>query len=182
MKEYRNFILISNEKNVITSSFANCSSEVNYKVYNRAFPEKKGFNNYVDILKILNKHLAQIAKWKEDNTALSVYYILIPSKLCKIIKDKLFKTWLDSGERVNGLKIPKEELVQWKLFNTLYKYVFADICFKPNNVYSKNNVNKNYKHVIFTINVVDKMHNYLNQLKEQNEIKAIDDLLKYRNI
>ena len=59
---------------------------MNYKVYNRTFPEKKGFNNYVDTLKILNKHLAQIVKWKKDNTALSVYYILIPSKLCKIIK------------------------------------------------------------------------------------------------
>ena len=75
MKEYRNFILINNDKNMITASFANCSSEVNYKVYDRAFQEKKGFTNYTDIIKILNKHLAQISKWKEENKALSVYYI-----------------------------------------------------------------------------------------------------------
>jgi hypothetical protein len=182
MKDYRNFILINNDKNIIASSFANCSSEVNYKVHERAFPDKKGFNNYTDILKILNKHLAQIIQWKEDDTALSIYYVLIPSKLCKIIKDKLFKKWLDTGERVNGLKISKEELAQWEVFNILYKHVFADICFKPNNAYNKNNANKNYKHVIFTINVVDKMHNYLDQLEERNKIKTIDDLLKYNNI
>lgn len=177
MKEYRNFILINNDKNMITASFANCSSEVNYKVYDRAFQEKKGFTNYTDIIKILNKHLAQISKWKEENKALSVYYILIPPKLCKIIKDKLYKNWLDTGERINKIKISKEELVQWEIFNTLYRHVFADICFKPNNIYSSKN-NKNYRHIIFTNEVVDKMYNYLNQLEDRDKAKTISDLLK----
>ena len=183
MKEYRNFILISNKTNIVTASFANCTSEVNYKTYARTFPDKKDFINHIDTLRILNKHLAQILKWKEDNTALSVYYILIPPKLCKIIKDKLYKTWLETGKRNSGLKLEQEELDQWELFNVLYKHVFADICFKPNNVYnSKNNINKSYKHVVFTSNTVDKMYNYLNKLEERNSVKTIEDLVKNRNI
>ena len=179
MKDYRNFIIINNKNNIVTSSFANCASEVDYKVYNRKYPEKKDFNNYIDVLKILNKHLAQIIKWKEDDNALSVYYILIPSKLCKIIKDKLYKNWIETGKRNNGLKLKNEELEQWKLFNTLYKHVFADICFKPNNVYNSKNANRSYKHVVFTSDVVDKMYKYLDKLEEQNAIKTIDDLLKH---
>mgnify|MGYP003304685240 CR=1 FL=1 len=43
-----------------------------------------------------------------------------------------------------GIRTPKEikqeELGQWELFSVLYRHVFADVCFKPNNVYnSKNN-------------------------------------------
>lgn len=181
MKDYRNFVIVNNRNNIVTSSFANCSSDVNYRIYNRKFPEKNNFNNYIDILKILNKHLAQIAKWKENNDSLSIYYILIPPKFCKVIKDKLYKKWLETHERANGFKIKQEELEQWKIFNILYKCVYADICFKPNNIYSsKNNINKNYRHIIFTNNVIDKMYNYLNKLDELNEIKTIDDLLKYR--
>jgi hypothetical protein len=181
MKEYRNFIIINNKKNIVASSFANCTSDVSYKVYNRKFPEKNSFNNYADVLKILNKHLAQITKWKENGESLSIYYILIPPKLCKVIKDKLYKKWLETGERANGLTIRQEELNQWELFNVLYKHIYADVCFKPNNVYSlKNNVNKNYRHVVFTSAVIDKMYNYLNKLEEQNEVKTIEDLLKYR--
>ena len=178
MKDYRNFIIINNKNNIVTSSFANCTSEVNYKVYDRTYPEQKEFSDYTDVLKILNKHLAQIMEWKKEQTALNIYYILIPPKICKIIKEKLYKNWIQTGQKLNGLKIKQEELEQWKIFDILYKHIFADICFKPNNVYSsKNNVNKSYRHVIFTNAVVDKMYEYLNKLEEQNKIKNLDELL-----
>ena len=60
----------------------------------------------------------------------------------------------------------------------LYKNVFADICFKPNNIYSsRTDTSKIYKHVVFTKNVIDKMHDYLDKLNKKKE-NTIEDLLK----
>ena len=86
MKDYRNFIIINNDKHLITATFANCSSEVSYKAY-KTFSSKKYLINNLDSLKILNKHMAQILKWKENEQALSVYYILVSPKLCKVIQN-----------------------------------------------------------------------------------------------
>ena len=87
MKDYRNFILIDNDINIITATYANCSSSVSYKKFNKEHPKTKISNNNIDALKILNKHMAQILKWKTNNESLSVYYILVPPKFCKIIKE-----------------------------------------------------------------------------------------------
>ena len=59
MKEYRNFILINNDHFIVQATFANCSSEVAYKCYNKQYPSKKPLTNHIDVLKVLNKHLAQ---------------------------------------------------------------------------------------------------------------------------
>lgn len=180
MKEYRNFIIINNDKYIITASFANCTSEVTYKSHKRLRVDKK-FTDNTDMLKVLNKHMAQILKWKNDEQALNVYYVLIPPKLCKVIKNKMYRDWLETGKTASGFSIHPEELEQWNIFNALYKSVFSDICFKPNNTYnSKSDANKIYRHVVFTKNVVDKMHNYLDRLEESTAIKTIGDLLKYR--
>lgn len=180
MKEYRNFIIINNDKHIITASFANCTSEVTYKTYKRLRIDKKITDN-TDVLKVLNKHMAQILKWKNEEQALNVYYILVPPKFCKIIKNKIYRDWLETGKTASGFPVHSEELEQWNIFNALYKSIFADICFKPNNVYNtKTDANKIYRHVIFTKNVVDKMHNYLNKLAESTAIKTIEDLLKYK--
>lgn len=180
MKEYRNYIIIANDKNVITASFANCTSDVTYKVHDRQYTNKKINLDNTDVLKVINKHLAQILKWKNQEQSLSIYYILIPPKLCKVIKDKLYKKWLETGKSAVGYYLKEEELEQWSLFDILYKNVFSDICFKPNNIYSsKTNINNNYRHVVFTKNVVNKMHIYLDKLEEQSSINSIDDLLKY---
>ena len=174
MKDYRNFIIINNDKHLITATFANCSSEVSYKAY-KTFNSKKYLINNLDSLKILNKHMAQILKWKENEQALSVYYILVSPKLCKVIKNKTYKTWLES---TTPNLISEEELDQWRIFNVLYKNVFADICFKPNNIYSsRTDTSKIYKHVVFTKNVIDKMHDYLDKLNKKKE-NTIEDLLK----
>ncbi len=174
MKDYRNLILMDSNKFILTATFANCSSDVAYKRYNKAYPTKSNMNN-IDALKILNKHLAQIVKWKEEEKALSVYYILVPPKLCKIIKDKLYKQWIET----NKASIKPEELEQWKLFSALYKLVFSEVAFKPNNIYnSRSKQQNNYKHVIFVKNTVDKMFLYLEKIEESNKAKVIEDLLK----
>jgi hypothetical protein len=179
MKDSRNFIIINSDNFIITATFANCSSEVLYKKHKREYPAKKHIINNIDILKIINKQMAQILKWKEEEKALSTYYILLPSKLCKIIKDKLYKQWLDTGKTNSGYNLKKEELEQWQIFQTLYKKIFANIVFKPNNLYSSNDANKTYRHVTFTKNVVDKMHNYLDKLEDSIKVKTLEDLLKY---
>ncbi len=174
MKEYRNFILINNDNFIVQASFANCSSEVVYKCHEVQYP-----SSHTDVLKVLNKHLAQILQWKKDGTALSIYYMLVPPKTCKIIKEKLYKKWIETGQYSSGAKLAPEELAQWKIFDVLYKKTFADIAFKPNNIYNSKNVNKNYRHIVFTKNVIDKMYVYLDKLEESNKIKAVDDLLKH---
>ena len=176
MKDYRNFILIDNDINIITATYANCSSPVSYKKFNKEHPKTKISNNNIDALKILNKHMAQILKWKTNNESLSVYYILVPPKFCKIIKDKTYKNWLNPQDK--KYNIPNEELKQWKVFETLYKIIFADICIKPNNIYSSKDVNKTYKHIIYTKEIVNKMYVYLDKEKESTAIKTINDLLK----
>lgn len=176
MKEYRNFILVDDYKNIIAATYANCSSEPCYKKYTKTFPSTKVSNNNTDSLMIINKHIAQILKWKEENNSLSVYYLLIPPKLCKIIKDRIYKQWIDenSDKRFN---VSIEEINQWKIFDALYKRAFTDLSFKPNNVYNSKQVNKSYKHVVFTKDVIDKMHVYLT--KETREINTIEDLIRY---
>lgn len=176
MKEYRNFILVNDYKNIITATYANCSSEPCYKKYTKAFPSTKVSNNNADSLMIINKHIAQILKWKEENNSLSVYYLLIPPKLCRIIKDKIYKQWIDenSNKRFN---VSIEEIDQWKIFDALYKQAFIDLSFKPNNVYNSKQVNKSYKHVVFTKDVIDKMHIYLT--KETGKINTVEDLIRY---
>ena len=181
MKEYRNFILINNDSFIVQASFANCSSEVVYKCHEMQYPSKKPLTNHIDVLKILNNHLAQILQWKKDGTALSIYYMLIPPKTCKIIKEKLYKQWIETGQYNSGVKLKPEEIAQWKIFDVLYKKTFADIAFKPNNIYNSKNVNKNYKHIVFTKNTIDKMYVYLDKLEESNKIKTIDDLLRHSN-
>ena len=182
MKDYRNFILMNSDNFIATATFANCSSEVTYKKHVRQYPVKKNINNNIDLLKVLNKHMAQILKWKDEEVSLNMYYILIPSKLCKIIKDRIYVKWLETKKNSSGFNIKPEELEQWKIFSMLYKNVFADICFKPNNIYnSKNNLNKGYKHIVFTSEVVNKMHNYLDNAEESISIKTISDLLKHNS-
>ena len=178
MKDYRNFILIENDKAIVQATFANCSSDVAYKCYNKEFPVKRPLVNYTDVLKLLNKHLAQVLQWKEDDEALSIYYVLIPPKLCKVIKEKLYKQWIETGEYSTGIKIKPEELKQWIIFEALYKKTFADIAFKPNNIYSTKTINKSYRHIVFTKNIVDKMYVYLDKLDDMNKAKTVNDLLK----
>lgn len=172
MKDYRNFILINTNNFIATATYANCSSDVVYKKYKKEHPVRITSN--LDALKILNKHLAQILQWKENEQALSIYYILIPPKLCKIIKDKLYRQWINES----ASKIKEEELTQWKIFDLLYKSVFADVVFKPNNIYNSKDVNKVYRHIVFTKKVIDKMYDYLNKLEENLKVKSIDSLLK----
>ena len=178
MKDYRNFILIENDKSVIIATYANCSSEVSYKKFAKEYLPTKISNNNIDSLKIINKHMAQILKWKNEDTALSLYYLLIPPKLCKIIKDKIYRQWI--GESDKRFNIKEEEIKQWKIFDMLYKSIFADISFKPNNVYNSKNVNKAYRHIIYTKEVINKIYIYLEKDEEATAIKSIDDLVKYR--
>ena len=180
MKDYRNFVLINSDNFIVTATFANCSSEVSYKQYKKQFANKK-INSNIDSLKIINKHLAQIQYWKEHNNALSIYYLLIPPKLCKIIKDKIYKEWLETGVNKSGFAIKDEELEQWRLFNLLYKSVFSDIAFKPNNIYNSKDTNKAYRHIAFTKVAIDKMYVYLERLEDRHKIDSIDDLLKQSN-
>ena len=180
MKDYRNFILIDSNNFIATATFANCSSEVLYRKYRKEFPSQRHISNNADSLKLLNKHMAQILKWKEDEEALNMYYLLVPPKLCKIIKDKLYVSWLETKVTASGYKLKEEELVQWRIFSMLYKKVFTDICFKPNNVYNSKDANKSYRHVVFTSNVVNKMHSYVEKLEESVSIESVDDLLKQR--
>lgn len=168
MKDYRNFILMDSNEFILTATFANCSSEVSYKRYNKAYTSK----NHIDVLKILNKHLAQIAKWKEEGQALSIYYLLVPPRLCKIIKDKLYKQWIETDKD----SIKKEELEQWRLFSALYKQVFSEVAFKPNNIYSSKKQSNNYRHVIFTKNVIDKMFLYLEKVEESNKSNLVKNI------
>lgn len=179
MKEYRNFVLIDNDISIITATYANCSSIVSYKKFNKEHPKTKISNSNIDSLKILNKHMAQILKWKEEDVALSLYYLLIPPKLCKIIKDKIYRNWIseNSDKRYN---IKEEELNQWRIFDMLYRSIFADISFKPNNVYNSKNVNKAYRHIIYTKEVINKIYIYLNKEEESTAINTIDDLIKRR--
>lgn len=178
MKEYRNFILINNDNFIVQATFANCSSDITYKCHKKQFPSKKPLTNNTDELRILNKHLAQILQWKESEIALSIYYVLIPPRLCKIIKEKIYKQWLEKGTYDSGVKLKPEELTQWKVFDMLYKKTFADIAFKPNNIYNSKIVNKNYKHIVFTKNAIDKMYVYIDKLEDSIKLKTIDDLLK----
>ena len=39
-------------------------------------------------------------------------------------------------------------------------------------------VNKNYKHIVFTKNAIDKMYVYIDKLEDSIKLKTIDDLLK----
>ena len=73
MKDYRNFIILNNDKHLITATFANCSSEGSYKVYKTSNSKKYLINN-LDSLKILNKHMAQILKWKENHPCLLILH------------------------------------------------------------------------------------------------------------
>ena len=161
MKEYRNFILINNDDFIVQASFANCSSEVVYKCHEMQYPSKKPLTNHTDVLKVLNKHLAQILQWKKDGT---YPYVSAENLLPDvngagyIIKEKLYKQWIETGQYNSGVKLKPEEIAQWKIFDVLYKKTFADIAFKPNNIYNSKNVNKNYKHIIFTKNTIDKMY------------------------
>lgn len=180
MKDYRNFVLINSDNFIVTATFANCSSEVSYKQYAKQFANKK-VNNNIDMLKIINKHLAQIQYWKENDRALSIYYLLVPPKLCKIIKDKIYKEWLETGTNKAGYTIKEEELEQWRIFSLLYKSIFSDIAFKPNSIYNSKETNKVYKHIVFTKNVIDKMYIYLDKLEDKYKINTIDDLLKHIN-
>ena len=179
MKEYRNFILIDNNKSVITATYANCSSEVAYKKYTKKYLSTKVSNNNIDSLLIVNKHMAQILKWKEEDVALNLYYLLIPPKLCKIIKDKIYRNWIDENSD-KRYHIKEEELNQWRIFDMLYRSIFADISFKPNNVYNSKDVNKAYRHIIYTKEIINKIYIYLNKEEKSAAINTIDDLIRRR--
>lgn len=144
MKDYRNFVIVNNGKKMATTFFANCSSTASIKLYNNI--------DSASMLKLLNKHLSNIKKWKAEGTALNVYYILIPPKLCKLIKSKDYKVLLKSD------RTSEEEKNQWGYFETIYKEVFADVVFKPNNTYDSNNINKAYRHIVYTKKLIDKMY------------------------
>lgn len=176
MKDFRNFILISNETSIITATYANCSSEVTYKKFIKDYPQTKISATNIDALKILNKHMAQILQWKDSKEAISLYYLLVPPKLCKVIKDKTYKVWLDPGER--QFNVPEEELRQWRIFDMLYRKVYADISIKPNNIYNSKNINKAYRHITYTKEVINKMYVYLDKDKAKTSIKTVSDLLK----
>ncbi len=182
MKEYRNFILIDSNNFIATATFANCSSDVYYKKYRKEYPVKKHVYDNTDCLRLLNKHMAQILKWKEEESALNIYYLLIPPKLCKIIKDKLYLKWIETKKTSTGFNLREEELAQWKIFSVLYKKVFTEVSFKPNNIYNSKDANKNYRHIVFTNNVVNKMHSYLDKVEDTIAIKTLDDLLKQRSL
>ena len=149
MKDYRNFILINNGKKLATTFYANCSSEASIQLHDDI--------STASMLKIVNQHLYDIRYWKENGLAVNVYYILIPSKLCKLIKDKSYKNLLKSD------KVSTIEKWQWQLFEGIYKEVFADIVFKSNNTYDSNNINKAYKHIIYTKKLIDKMYALLDE-------------------
>ena len=150
MKDYRNFVLINNGKRLATTFYANCSSDASINVH-------QGITN-IHMLRLINQHLSNIKDWKENGTAINVYYLLIPPKLCKIIKDKTYKTLMNSD------KVSMAEKLQWQYFEILYKEVFADIIFKPNNTYDSNNVNKAYKHIVYTKKLIDKMYRLLDSI------------------
>lgn len=152
MKDYRNFVLINNGKRLASTFYANCSSDASINVH-------YGITN-IHMLKLINSHLENIKEWKENDKAINVYYLLIPPKLCKLIKDKTFKTLMNSD------KISLAERLQWKRFDGLYKEVFADIIFKPNNTYDSNNINKAYKHIVYTKKLIDKMYRLLDSIED----------------
>lgn len=166
MKEYRNFIMASNENCIVTATYANCSTDVVYKKYMKNYLDFENLNN-IDTLKVLNKHIAQIYQWKNEDRIVNKYYILIPSKLCKIIKDKIYVDWIKTGKTKKGVLLSDEELKQWIFFNNLYKHVYADIVIKPNSIH-KTNENTAYRHVIVAKNIVDKIYSYLDKLTINN--------------
>ena len=96
MKEYRNFILVDNDKSVITATYANCSSEVSYKKYAKRYIPTKISNNNIDSLLIINKHMSQILKWKKEDVALSlnsdVEYLKINDDLQKMIQEEMMRS------------------------------------------------------------------------------------------
>jgi hypothetical protein len=166
MKEYRNLLIASNKTHIITASFANCNSAVKYNHI------KKSNKGNIDLLKILNNYMGQIIKWKRNNKALNVYYITLPSKLCKVIKDRLYLNW-------NENNVSEKEIEQWKIFNALYKLVFSDVYFKPDSIYNSKDVNNAYKHVVFTKKTFDLMNNLLDAYKEQGLTKELNEVLVY---
>lgn len=159
MKDYRNFVLINNGRKVATTFYANCSSEASIQIHEDT--------SNAHMLKLINQHLYDIKVWKDNGVAVNVYYILIPPKLCKIIKDKSYKT-LSSSNNVSLL-----EKTQWQYFELVYKEVFADIVFKPNNIYDSNNINKAYKHIVYTKKLIDKMYALLDQ-ECQNTVQSVN--------
>jgi hypothetical protein len=157
--ELRNFILIEENDIYLSCTFANASSTPEFKKHTA-----ESTSRYENYLKIINNHLLEILKHKVNGTSLSMYYLLIPDDLCEEIKEKNFVNYY-SENNSDDLDKPN----QWLVFSNLYKILFRDIIFKPNNYYDSG-VTYEYKHIIFTKEILSKMHNYIDYVYVENNL------------
>ena len=159
--ELRNFILIEENDIYLSCTFANVSSTPEFKKHTA-----ESTSRYENYLKIINNYLLEILKHKVNGTGLSMHYLLIPDDLYEEIKAKNFVNYY-SENTPDDLDKPN----QWLIFSNLYKILFRDIVFKPNNCYDSG-VTPEYKHIIFIKDILSKMHNYIDYVYvEDNLVK-----------
>ena len=157
----RNFILVEENDIYLSCTFANTSSTPEFKKHT-----VESTSRYENYLKLINNHLLEILKHKVNGTGLSLYYLLIPDDLYEEIKAKNFVNYY-SENNSDDLNKPN----QWLIFSNLYKMLFPDIIFKPNNCYDSG-VTHEYKHIIFIKDILSKMHNYIDYVYvEDNLVK-----------
>lgn len=176
MKEYKNIIIVGEKDQYVSMAYENMYKPIKYVRYNDLPSKGSTLSTNINALSIINRYLAEIYnnRTKNDN----VHYFIIPNKICKAIKNGTYKNWIKTGKTANGDAIKDEELYQWIIFAALYKELFTNVDFKPISYYSMKEVKYNYKHMQFTKELINKAHEYLEEIKNNNFEDSLFNIIK----
>ena len=173
MKEYKNIIIVGEKDTFVSMTFENMHKPICYMKYNKLPCKGGNMASNVNSLAIINKYLGEIYKNKGTN----MHYFIVPNNICKMIKSGTYKNWVKTGMTAGGKPIDKTELYYWTIFASLYKELFQDVDFKPLSYYSMKTVKYNVQQMQFTKELINKAYEYVQENKNKNIIKSLDDIL-----
>ena len=172
MLRYKNLLIVGDKTHYIAMTFENIYKPIQYKYFDNFSNKGQYTTDTVNTLIVLNRYLAEIYKDKGDN----MHYIVIGNKVARTISNGSYKLWVKTGQTSTGKVLDKEELLQWTIFNSLYKELSDVINIKAESYYAMKNVKYNKEFMAFTKELLNKAHKYIDNKKE-NDLSDICDLL-----
>ena len=170
MKQYKNLLIVGDKTNYVAISFENIYKPVKYKYFDNFSNKGQYTTDTINTLIVLNKYLSEIYKNKGDN----MHYIVIGNKVARTISNGSYKLWVRTGKTASGKELDKEELLQWTIFNSLYKELSDVINIKAESYYAMKNVKYNKEHMAFTKELLNKAHKFIEKKKENNLLDLCD--------
>ena len=170
MKQYKNLLIVGDKTNYVAISFENMYKPVKYKYFNNFSNKGQYTTDTINTLIVLNKYLSEIYKNKEDN----IHYLVLSNKISRSINNGSYKLWVRTGKTASGKELDKEELLQWTIFNSLYKELSDVINIKAESYYAMKNVKYNKEFMAFTKELLNKAHKFIEKKKENNLLDLCD--------